>query len=652
MAPKGMASGARGTAPRTAPPRASRRRRLLAAGAMAALGSVLWSGAAAGQGPTGRRGAPPPPTDSAVVDAHGTTIVIETPLAAPDWALAERRLLRMDGDGVRLYAKTVLDERGFFPITPAWGVGNGPDDLMENIRNWPLAHALGGDDSIIETWSKAWEGYLQQFTEARIPEVEAARNGIFQREFMTSFDWEHNGEGLGPFYYYGLSRPDDPNYLERLRRFSGFYMNEDARAKNYDPEHRIIRSLFNGSSGPKLTPATADDWDGPVGPEVDPSSSRRTRFRKATNIRGDHPLNLNVTMLPFHAYMLTHEKKYRDWILEYVNAWKDRIAANGGNIPSNIGLDGTIGGEWGGKWYDGVFGWNSPDEGVRNYTLRGPPEAFGIALLLTGDQAYTGVLRRQLDNLFAAKRVVNGKVELPRYYGDDGWYGYAPIAGPPSGALGNQVNVLLDIYMWGGLRPADRARLPAPEDVPRTGAMRFHPDLRWVDFLDGKDPGYPLVALQDGMDEVRQAARRLRSSGYLGANPVSTTALINLTMGAADPGGSTHGPLPLHAQFRYFDPEQRRAGLPPDVGALVERIGPDSVTLVLVNLNPFESRTVTVQMGAYAENQATRVRFGNHVVPVDASHFDVRLAPGAGREMTVGVKRFANQPTLRFPWER
>ena len=82
---------------------------------------------------------------------------------------------------------------------------------------------------------------------------------------MTSYDWEHISEGLGPFYFYGLSRPGDPLYEERLRRFAGFYLNEDPGAPNYDSERRLIRSLFNGSRGPKMTPATVDDWDGPVG---------------------------------------------------------------------------------------------------------------------------------------------------------------------------------------------------------------------------------------------------------------------------------------------------------------------------------------------------------------------------------------------------
>src|SRR6185295_12227550 len=162
-------------------------------------------------------------------------------------------------------------------------------------------------------------------------------------------------------------------------------------------------------------PVTPVDWDG------DQNPTRAGRFSTSTNIRGDHPLNLLTVTLATHAYLLTHDAKYKRWALEYVNAWRDRAAANGGNIPSNIGLDGTIGGEWGGKWYGGVFGWNSPDTGNRNYVFRGPPEAFDAALLMTGDQKYTAVMRRQIDNLFAAKKVENGKEVLPRRYGDQGW---------------------------------------------------------------------------------------------------------------------------------------------------------------------------------------------------------------------------------------
>jgi hypothetical protein len=564
-------------------------------------------------------------------------------MPAPAWALAERQLLALNGEGVKLWVDKYLDENGYLRGAANFGIEDGPDDAVESIRNWPLAHALGGADSIIEAWDKAWEGHLDQYTKAKDPSTELAKDGMYYKEFPTAYDWEHTGEGLGPFYWYGLSRPTDPRYEVRLRRFAGFYMNEDPEARNYDAKLKIIPSLFNGSRGAKLTNNTQEDWNGRLLPGTKPS----TRFLKATNILGDHPLNLASTNLAFHAYLVTHEAKYKNWLLEYVDAWRTRIDANGGNIPSNIGRDGSIGGEWGGKWYGGVFGWNSADEGVRNYVLRGPPEAFGNALLLTGSQIYTQVLRRQVDNLYAAKKVENGRVLLPRYHGDQGWYGHHDGESGSAGGLTNLRDVETDIYLW-ELQSGDLDRLP------KRG---------WIGYLTAGDAAHPLTAFQQGMEEIRRAAARLRADTSTpdfpphatrgaGNNPVSTTALINLTLGGNDPNGSGHGPLPLHTQLRHFDPERRRAGLPLDVSALVERIRQDGVTLTLVNTNAVHPRSVTIQAGGYGEHHFTEVSVGGRTFPIDAPYFTVRLAPGAGDTFTIGMQRYAHQPTLAFPWDR
>lgn len=574
-----------------------------------------------------------------------SVITLAEPMTPPAWALAQRMLLQINGEGVQEFAQKYVDTRGYLRGPAHWGISDGPDDAVEPIRNWPLAHALGGPESIIDTWDAVWEGHIEQYSSTRVLEVEMAQDGIYHKEFTPTFDWEHISEGLSGFYFYGLSRPLDTRYAVRLRRFAGFYLNEDPAAPNYDPQLKIIRSLFNGSRGPKLTAVTPDEWDGPEIPGTDPR--RRTRFLKATNVRGDHPLNLNVANLVFHAYLITGDRKYRDWILDYVGAWRDRTLANGGNIPSNIGLDGRIGGEWGGKWYGGVFGWNSPDEGVRNYVLRGPPEAFGAALLLTGDQQWVDVLRGQIDNLYATKRIENGRVLVPHYYGDQGWYGYYDVDRSAPG-LGNRRRVETDLYLW-SLSPRDLERLP------QTG---------WIGFLQGRNPDYPLEAMQQEMTSVREAAERLREDGssydfppgetrWARNNPVATTALINLTMGGADPGGSGHGPLPLHTQVRHFDPVRRRAGLPPDVSALVSKIRRDAVVLTLVNTSPFHDRFVTVQAGAYGEHQATDVSCGDGpATTVNAPAFTVRLAAGAGGTLTIGIERHRNQPTLAFPWDR
>jgi hypothetical protein len=134
-----------------------------------------------------------------------------------------------------------------------------------------------------------------------------------------------------------------------------------------------------------------------------------------------------------------------------------------------------------------------------------------------------------------------------------------------------------------------------------------------------------------------------------GRNPVETEALINLSMGGHEPNGT--GDV-LHVRLRHFDPEQRRAGLPPDVAALVESVMPEAVRLKLVNVNPVEPRTVTVQMGAYAEHHAETVTVGDRTIAVDASSVSFQLAPGAGTTLVIKMRLFANQPTLMFPWEQ
>ena len=76
------------------------------------------------------------------------------------------------------------------------------------------------------------------------------------------------------------------------------------------------------------------------------------------------------------------------------------------------------------------------------------------------------------------------------------------------------------------------------------------------------------------------------------------------------------------------------------------------MTVQLVNLDPVTERTVIVQGGAYAEHQDPTVgRDGEDgATSIDHSHFAVRLAPLSGARLVVGMQRYANQPTLSFPW--
>ena len=61
--------------------------------------------------------------------------------------------------------------------------------------------------------------------------------------------------------------------------------------------------------------------------------------------------------------------------------------------------------------------------------------------------------------------------------------------------------------------------------------------------------------------------------------------------------------------------------------------------------------SLIVQGGAYGEHQIASVSDGKMTLNVDAPNFPLRLTPGAGARLTIKMKRFANDPTLSFPWE-
>ena len=79
-------------------------------------------------------------------------------------------------------------------------------------------------------------------------------------------------------------------------------------------------------------------------------------------------------------------------------------------------------------------------------------------------------------------------------------------------------------------------------------------------------------------------------------------AFVHLAMGGLHHGNRT---LVLHTRLRYFDPERRRPGLPPDVAALVESMTGDETVVTLVNVSPVHARRVIVQAGAYGEHEFT-----------------------------------------------
>jgi len=291
-------------------------------------------------------------------DAVLVDIDIDTPMAAPAWARLERQLLADSTPAALEFYRKYYDDRGRVQCVLRWGADDGPDDAFENVAGWPELHALGGDDEILARYMAAQDGMIAQYTEAKTTEVPAGRGGMYYKEFSAQADWMHHGEGLRVFNRMALSMPDDARYVARARRFAGFYMGEDPEAPNYDSSRKLIRSLINGSRGPLLRQATSIDW---VGDPIDITKFRAghnersfdemlAHYAEYTDVMGDSFLNLVATTLPLDAYLATGDAKYRGWIVDYMDAWLDRMAANGGIIPSYVDLDGRVGGA-SGRWW-------------------------------------------------------------------------------------------------------------------------------------------------------------------------------------------------------------------------------------------------------------------------------------------------------------
>ncbi|MBI1297762.1 hypothetical protein GC175_22730 [bacterium] len=604
----------------------------------------------------------------------------------PDWALRQRHLIAMMNEAAPLYQQRYTHADGTFHWREEWPGMDGSDDAYESYHNWPLFYALGGAADLHERSRFLWDAVTRQFTDY----------GQVWREFDGYYDWMHHGESSIYFYYFGLADPNRAKDRARALRFAGFYMDDEldlthpelghvrkGTPGNWDAEKKMMRSPINGSRGPRLEntvldwathrwvlreyPVPFDDLDIPTQMETwrrgetvlkadwndDAVFAKILDAMNERMMRCDVPLNLTSTSLITNAFLYTGDDRYRRWVVDYLEAWAERIARNGGICPDNIGPSGEIGETMGGKWWGGYYGWRWPHGFM---TIIEPITIAAMnAVLLTGDMSYLDIPRGQLDYIIGLGREEDGRFLVPYRRTDEGWTAWRPMEPKHASQLW---------YM--SQDPRDKARVDALPET-RTDWLTVHPgrskgdDLHfgpWYCYIDGRNPDYPQRILEEQYAEVLRRMDAIRADDgnpedwdvhhWQNMNPVHTEGLVQLTCGG--PQIIYHGGL-LHVRLRYFDLDTRRPGLPDDVAALVPALDAESTTVELINTNPSHTRRVLVQAGAFGEHNFTSIEDldNGNVTAADGKTFEIDLPAGKSIRLKLGMNRYANTPSYAQP---
>ena len=588
----------------------------------------------------------------------------------PAWARLQRRLLAAMSGAAR-----EASARYSFPDGTATFVDD-VDDTYEARAGRGALYALGGDDDLRAIARREWEATTRLFDDAGPgcdhPKYVAQLTDEYYN-LAVPFEWFHQGEGNQSFYELALAEPDSAALRERAARFANLTIDE----RNYDAGHRVFRSPFPSSAGPltsardrvdlaraHLTSLYRSDPGSPAlraslhpfvrDLEEDwPDEPQRRRqildlFDRVV-LGGDVPTNLTAAGLVTHAFLFTGDDRYRRWVLDYAQAWIERIDANGGMLPDNVGPTGRVGEQRRGQWWGGLYGWSSRWAGDMNFG--GLTVGAECALLLSGDSGYLELLRRPLLALLErARTTADGRLEIPKRMGPEGWTEWAPPRLLQFAHLYHASMSAADRGLIEGLREGDPGgdwnHVESLSD--RRSQQAEHARFQ---YYDGRNPDWPEAIL--GADlawceshlerilaEDRDPETLLRESRWP-PNPVVTKGLTQLTTGA--PQTVYNGGL-LRATVRHFDLDRRRPGLPPEVACLVEGLSADSVDLRLVNTGR-ERRRVLVQAGAFGEHEFTSVEAGGETREVGGRHLAVELAPEAGILLRAGLRRFVHTPS-------
>ncbi len=627
----------------------------------------------------------------------------------PVWAILERRLIDLMNSSVDLLLHKYIRPNGeiLWPTTENYTSIDGLDDAYESFHNWPLFYLLGGADRFLSLSHKEYDAVTRQFTRYD----SGYGHPMVVDEYEQGYDWMHQGEGYLFFYLLNLADPGNEQTRVRAVRYANYYAGMDPDVPNYDPDNKVFRCCYMGSKGPAYRNFDNKPWDyadwkqwyglpysdveGCITVEDMKNPEKARRMGEAMTCRLTHSdtlVNLFATTMIMNAYLHTGDERYKQMILDYTAAWRQRTQANGGIVPDNAGPSGEVGECMDGKWYGGYYGWTWP------HGFYFIADALVVAAenetLLTRNRHAMDWMRSQVLQVMERGIEKDGTLFVPQKKGDpgaiqeyannpdrfltmpgkttdredfhrwlevDGWYEYTPL---PYTQLA---------HLWAMTRAEeDRAIIQKTRDYRTrpwesfsTGYSKYQggQDPAWLNYLEGGFADYPEKILQHNINQVYGRLKLMREDdqdpstygdSYLHfRNPVNVEGLVHLTMG---------GPMPIYnggllmVTLRYFDVDLRRPGLPADVAALVSSLEKDAARLTLANLHPMETRRLVIQGGAFAEHRFSTIVWkgedgSEKTADSGDAWLEVELGPGSILEMHLGMERYCRQPSYAEPWD-
>ena len=218
-------------------------------------------------------------------------IDVTTPRAAPAWALLERQLLDAQVARLRAVLRALLRRARLPAVRAALVRRRRPgrrareraelDGAARARRRRPRPRAVQ---------ARRWKGTSGSTPRRRRPRSTLGRDGMYYQEFHACFDWFHHGEAWSAIFLQGLSDPNDRALVQRMRRWSSWYMGDDPHIPNYDKRaqghpqllqrHRAGRCC---ARRPRSTgPATRSRWRAASTPATARRPSRRCWTTSAT----------------------------------------------------------------------------------------------------------------------------------------------------------------------------------------------------------------------------------------------------------------------------------------------------------------------------------------------------------------------------------